>query len=82
MYSPSRSFCRQADIVVDQHSQDQHNTQEDIIPIGIDTRIDDALAYHAKDQRTQRRANRGAIAAREQVAADDRGDDGARYRRT
>src|ERR1700712_4777869 len=65
-----------ADEVVEQHGNQQHAAEEDAVPVVVDARVADADLHDAEDQRAERRADDRAVAAREQAAADDRGDDG------
>ena len=64
-----------ADVVVDQHRDQQDHAEEQEAPVGVPARELDADERHADDRRAQRRADRGAEAARQHAAADDRGDD-------
>ena len=63
------------DVEVDQHGEQQHHAEEGLEPVGVPAGVDDAEAGHAEDERADRDADRVAVAAGEQRAADDRGDD-------
>src|ERR1700704_4124530 len=73
MKSPLRGVVTEC--VVGDHREQQHPAQEELEPVGVPARVDDALVHHAEDERADRCADRGAVAAREQAAADHGGDD-------
>src|ERR671918_195595 len=55
-----------ADVVVEDHRDQQHAAQEDLEPVGVDAGVEDALAHGAEDQGTERGADHRAVAAGEQ----------------
>src|SRR5919112_3015240 len=63
------------DVQVDQHREQQHHAQEGTEPVRVPAGVHDALGGHAEDERAERGADRRAVAAGEQGATDDRGDD-------
>src|ERR671916_390179 len=65
-----------ADKVVDQHGDEQHRAEEDLEPVGVDPGEEDSLAYHPEDERPEHRADDRTVAAREEHASDNGGDNG------
>src|SRR5215813_10491473 len=68
-----------ADVGVEQHCSEQHAAQKDAIPVVVDAGVADPDLHHAEDERTDRRAYDGAIAAGEEATADDRRYDGLEF---
>src|SRR4051794_14423633 len=66
---------RALDPQIDQDGAEEHHAEEGLEPVGVPAGVDDALVHHAEHEGTEDRADRGAVAAGEQTAADDgRGD--------
>src|SRR6185312_196722 len=63
------------DVEVDQHGEQQHGAEEGVEPVGVEPGEHDALGGHAEDERADRGADHAAVAAGQEAAADDRGDD-------
>src|ERR671921_1763561 len=78
-----RSTCRRSapgggvvlDVEVDQHREQQHRAEEGVEPVRVEPGEHDALGGHAEDERADRSADHAAVAAGQEAAADDRGDD-------
>src|SRR6266536_2249737 len=73
--SPPGLFGVAADELVGEHGQQQHHAEEELEPVGVPARVDDALGGHPEDECADRGADRRTEAAGEQAATDDRGDD-------
>src|SRR5918996_6401762 len=63
------------DIQVQHDREQQHRAEEELEPVRVPAGEHDALGGHAEDERAHRGADRRAVPAGEQAAADDRGDD-------
>src|ERR1700716_356161 len=59
------------DVCVEHRRQQQHDSQEELEPIGVPTGVDDALGGHAENQSPHRGPDRRAETAREETASDD-----------
>src|SRR4051812_47195003 len=64
-----------ADVEVHADGEKEHHAEEGEEPVRVEPGVDDALHGHAEDERADRGTDRGAVAAGEQAAAHDRGDD-------
>src|ERR1041384_6971679 len=64
-----------AHVVVEQHGDEQHQAQEHAEPVRIDVGIGEADLHDAEDQRAEAGPDHRAVAAGEQAAADNGGDD-------
>src|SRR6266702_1629604 len=64
-----------AHVVIEQHGDQQHHAKEHAEPVGTDVGVRDADLHDAEDQRAETGADHGAVTARQQGAADHRGDD-------
>src|SRR5439155_4014479 len=71
----SRPLGPPPDRRVQHHSGHQHDSFEEVDPVRVPTRGDDPDLRHADDGRSERRSDDGAVAPRQQAAADDRRDD-------
>src|SRR5436190_15926346 len=63
-----------ADVVVAGDGEQEDHAEEQVPPVAVPAGERDALRRHRHDERADGAAGRRAVAAREQVAADDRGD--------
>src|ERR671915_776395 len=63
------------DVEVQDDREQQHRAEEELEPVRVPAGEHDALGGHAEDERADRGADRRAVAAGEQAAADHRGDD-------
>src|SRR5258707_11591421 len=70
--SPLRGVVTEG--VVRYHREQQHHAHEELEPIGFPAGVYDALLHHAEDECADRGADRGAVSAGQQAAADHRGD--------
>src|SRR5215813_2591628 len=68
-----------ADVGVEEHRGKQHAAQKDAIPVVVDAGVADPDLHDAEDERTDRRADDGAVPAREEATADDCRDDGLEF---
>src|ERR1700738_2960538 len=59
------------DVSVEHRRQQQHDSQEELEPVGVPTRVDDAFGRHSEDQSPHRGPDRRAEAAGEETASDD-----------
>src|SRR6476620_2922477 len=63
------------DVEVDHDGEQEHDAEEGPEPVGVPAGVDDAEARHAEDERADGDADGVAVAAGEQRATHDRGDD-------
>src|SRR6478736_9804039 len=63
------------DVQVHHHREQQHHTQEGAEPVGVPPGVDDAEAGHAEDEGADGDTDGVAVAAGQQRAAHDGGDD-------
>src|SRR5215470_2670391 len=68
-----------ADVGIEKHRGKQHGAKEDAIPVVVDAGVADPDLHHAEDERTDRRSDDGAVAARKEATADDCRDDGLEF---
>src|SRR3954453_1197396 len=61
-----------ADVDVDDHRDQDRDAEDEVEVVGVDALERQAVAQDAKEQRAEQRADRRALAAREQRAADHR----------
>src|SRR5215218_854985 len=63
------------DVEVDHHGEQQHDAEEGLEPVRVPPGVDDAEAGHAEDEGTDGDADGVAVAAGEERATHDGGDD-------
>src|SRR3712207_6533550 len=63
------------DVEVQHDREQEHRAEEEPEPVRVPAGVDDALGGHPEDDRADGGADRRAVAAGEQAAADHRGDD-------
>src|SRR5918997_4421736 len=68
-----------ANKVVDQHGDEQHRAKEHLEPVGVDPGEEDALAHHPEDEGPEHRADDRPVAAREEHASDNSGDNSLKF---
>src|SRR5262245_46174498 len=68
-----------ADEVVEDDRDQQHQAEENAIPVVVDAGIADPDLHDAENQRAQRCADDRSVAAREQASADHGCDDGLEF---
>ena len=59
------------DPVVEDDRRQEQDADRDLVPVGIDRRIDDPDIGHPEGQRTKRRPSDGAVPTRQETATDD-----------
>src|SRR3954469_7603326 len=65
-----------ADHIVEDHGEQQHPAEEHEVPVLVDGRVRQSDQDHAEYDRAEEGADRRAVAAGQQAAADHRGNDG------
>src|SRR3954471_23667842 len=69
-----------ADVDVDDHRGDDRDAEDEVEVVGVDAFERQSVAQDAEEERAEQRADRGALAAGEQCAADDGRRHGAEHR--
>src|SRR3954453_1941703 len=68
------------DVDVDDHRGEDRDAEDEVEVVRVDALEGQAVAQDAEEQRSEERADGGALTAREQRAADHRGGHGAKHR--
>ncbi len=68
-------MARLRTIVVEQHGDHHHRAHEELEPVGVDAGVEDAHLHEAEDEGAEHGADRRAVAAGQQRAADHHRDD-------
>src|SRR4051794_23851412 len=76
----STALPHPTDVHVDDHRDEDRDAEDEVQVVGADALDGEAVAQDAEEQRADERADRGALAAGQQRAADDRGRHGAEHR--
>src|SRR3954447_24916260 len=76
----SAALSHPSDVDVDDHRDEDRDAEDEVEVVGADALDGQAVAQDAEEQRAEQRPDRGALAAGQQRAADDRGRHGAEHR--